>query len=175
MLRKAVLIQRERDQARLKDNDSTLKTIFPVSSYVLVKPEVEPVDKLAPRWLGPYLITQRFERREGDVYRCLHLSTNKEFDFRVDRINPFYYDDDAGLHETAMLDHEQYEIEAVISHRFIGTQTAKNLRLVIKWLGYEETQEQDFGDSTTGLKEVGVVHEYLRRHKLTKFIPDKFK
>ena len=175
MLRKAVLMQRERDQARLKDNDSTLKTIFPISSYVLIKPEVEPVDKLAPRWLGPYLITQRFERREGDVYRCLHLSTNKEFDFRVDRINPFYYDNDAVLHETAMLDQEQYEVEAVVSHRFIGTQTAKNLRLVIKWLGYEETQEQDFGDSTTGLKEVGVVHEYLRRHKLTKFVHDKFK
>jgi hypothetical protein len=151
------------------------KTTFPINSYVLVKPEVEPANKLDAPWLGPYLITERFERREGDVYRCLHLSTNREFDFRVDRLNPFYFDDAATLHETATLDNQQYEVESVVRHRFVGAHTVNNLQLEIKWLGYDELQWQHYNDSNTGLKEVDVVHEYLRRTRLAKFIPAKFK
>ena len=139
----------------------------------MVKPEVDPTNKLAPRWLGPYLITQRFNRREGDVYRCLHLGSNREFDFRVDRINPFYFDNDAVLHETAQLDSEQYEIESVLRHRFNGSHIAKNLQIEIKWMGYDEPQWQQFNQD--GLNEVDIVHEYLRRHRLTKFIPQRFR
>jgi len=175
MLNTAIKLQKEHDALRLKDNKHALKTVFPISSYVLVKPEVEPENKLAPRWLGPYLITQRFERREGDVYRCLHLSTNKEFDFRVDRLDPYYTYDERTLHDTAMLDDEQYEVEKVLQHRFNsqGTQTASNLQLEIKWLGYEKPEWQPY--SGNGLNEVGVVHEYLRQHKLVRLIPQKFR
>ena len=173
MLHKAMQMQNARNAKRMKSNDTISKTIFPVSSYVLVKPEVAPTNKLAPQWLGPYLILKRFERREGDVYRCLHLSTNREFDFRVDRINPFFFDDDAALHETAELDNEQYEVESVLRHKFIGLQTAKNLQLEIKWIGYDTPQWQKFNQG--GLNEVDIVHEYLRRYQLTKLIPQKFR
>ena len=173
MLHKAMQMQNARNAKRMKSNDTISKTIFPVSSYVLVKPEVAPTNKLAPQWLGPYLITQRFERREGDVYRCLHLSTNREFDFRVDRINPFFFDDDAALHETAELDNEQYEVESVLRHKFTGLQTAKNLQLEIKWIGYDTPQWQNFNHG--GLNEVDIVHEYLRRYQLSKLIPHKFR
>ena len=175
MLRKATIFQADRNRSRMKDNDEALKTSFPINSYVLVKPEVEPADKLTPPWLGPYLITERFERREGDIYRCLHLSTNREFDFRVDRINPFYYDDDATLRQIAMLDQQQYEVELVARHRFVGAHIARNLQIEVKWLGFDELRWQQFSDSSTGLKEVAVVHEYLRRNKLARFIPSKFK
>jgi hypothetical protein len=173
MLRKATRLQNAKNEKRIQTNDASPKTTFPIHSYVLVKPEVEPTNKLAPRWLGPYLVTHRFDRREGDVYRCLHLSTNREFDFRVDRINPFYFDNDAVLNETAQLDNEQYEIESVLRHRFNGTNTAKNLQLEIKWMGYDEPQWQQY--SQNGLNEVELVHEYLRRHKLARFIPNKFR
>jgi hypothetical protein len=72
-----------------------------------------------------------------------------------------------------MLDNEQYEIESVLSHRFNGSQSAKNLQLEIKWLGYEQPQWQPFRGN--GLNEVGIVHEYLKRHKLARFINPKFK
>jgi hypothetical protein len=173
MLRKATRLQIAKNEKRLRDNDATPKTTFPVNSYVLVTPEVPSANKLAAPWLGPYQILQRFERTEGDVYRCLHLSTNHEFDFRVDRLNPFYFDDDAVLHDTAQLDQEQYEIEAIVRHRFNGTHTAKNLQLEIKWIGYDETEWQQYSEG--GLNEVGIVHEYLRRHNLAKFIPPRFK
>jgi hypothetical protein len=173
MLNKAIKCQRAHDMARLKDNMHALKTIFPINSYVLVKPETEPSDKLAPRWLGPYLITERFERKEGDVYRCLHLSTNKEFDFRVDRLDPYYTYDETSLHETATLDNEQYEVESIIRHRFNGSQSATNLQLDVKWLGYDQTGWQPYIGN--GLNEVGTVHDYLRQNKLARFIPSKFR
>jgi hypothetical protein len=173
MLRKATRFQNARNEKRLRENDASPKTTFPINSYVLVEPEVPPTNKLSPKWLGPFQILERLERPEGDVYRCLHLSTNKEFDFRVNRLNPFYFDDDAVLHDTAQLDHEQYEVEAVVHHRYNGAHTAKNLVLDIKWLGYEQTEWQAYSEG--GLNEVDVVHEYLRRHNMAKYIPPRFK
>jgi hypothetical protein len=173
MLNKALKFQRSQDATRLTDNAHLLRTVFPVDSYVLVKSERGPTDKLAPRLLGPYLVEERFERPEGDVYRCLHLSTNRQFDFRVDKLEPFFMYDESVLHRTAMLDDESYEVESVTDYTFDGkSETAKNLQLCIKWLGYEETTWQSFD----GLQEVGIVHEFLRSHgkALAKFIPKKF-
>jgi hypothetical protein len=174
MLQKAFRMQQEHDKNRLKDNNHALRTVFPVDSYVLVKPEREPTSKLAPRLLGPYLVTERFPRGEGDVYRCLHLSTNQAFDFRVDRLYPYFTHDEPSLRDTAMLDNESYEVEAVLGHRFQGPQTAKNLQLQIKWLGYDEPQWQQYSGPSDGLCSVGVVHEYLRRHRFARFIPARF-
>jgi hypothetical protein len=173
MLAKAVKLQQQHDMSRLKDKSHMLKTVFPIQSYVLVKPEKEPENKLAPRWLGPYLIIERFQRTEGDVYRCLHLSTNKEFDFRVDRLDPYYTYDESSLHDTAMLDDESYEVESVLNHRFTGKHAAANLHLQIKWLGYDSPEWQPY--SGNGLNAVGVVHDYLRQHQLSRFIPSKYK
>jgi outer membrane protein OmpA-like peptidoglycan-associated protein len=171
LLRKATRLQNAKK--RIQNNDASPKaTTFPIHSYVVVK-QVEPTNKLAPTWLGSYLVTQRFDRREGDVFRCLHLSTNHKFDFRVDRINPFYFDnDDAVLHQTAQfkLDNEQHEIESVLRHRFNGT---NNLQVEIKWIGYDEPQRQPY--SQNGLNKVKIVHEYLRRHRLARLIPQKFR
>ena len=174
MLQKAFRMQQEHDKNRLKDNNHALRTIFPVDSYVLAKPEREPTSKLAPRLLGPYLVTDRFPRGEGDVYRCLHLSTNQSFDFRVDRLYPYFTHDEASLRDTAMLDNESYEVEAVLGHRFQGPQSAKTLQLQIKWLGYDTPQWQQYVNKDSGLNSVGVVHEYLRRNKFARFIPAKF-
>ena len=173
MLRKATKMQNANNEKRLQEKRLTPKTTFEVHSYVLVQPEVPPNDKLAPQWLGPYQILELIERREGDLYRCLHLSTNREATFRINQLNPFYFDDDAVLHQTAQLDQEQYEIESVVQHRFNGPHTIKHLQLEIKWIGYEKTEWQNYSEG--GLNEVDVVHEYLRRHKMVRFIPPRFK
>jgi hypothetical protein len=174
MLKKAFKLQQQHNATRLKDNEHSLRTIFPIDSYVLAKPEREPTNKLAPRLLGPFLVTERFPRGEGDVYRCLHLSTNQSFDFRIDRLTPYFTTDEASPRETAMLDDESYEVESVLDHRFRGATTAKNLQLRIKWLGYDQSQWQDYISTGGNLNEVGVVHEYLRRQKLARLIPTRF-
>ena len=115
----------------------------------------------------------RFARQQGDVYRCLHLSTNKEFDFRVDRLEPYYTADETSLHDTAMLDNESYEVESVLRHKFIGPRTVSNLQLEIKWLGYQQPEWQQY--NANGLNKVGIVHDYLRSHQLAKFIPQGFR
>jgi len=118
MLKQVVKLQAARDKERLKDNDFNTKTVFPLNSYVLVKSEVPSDNKLTARWLGPYQITKHFERREGDVYRCLHLATNREFDFRVERLNVFLYIDEDLLHNTAPLDKQQYEVKTILRTPF---------------------------------------------------------
>jgi hypothetical protein len=173
MLNKAMKLQREHDLTRLRDQNHLLKTVFPINSYVLAKPEVKP-DKLSPPWLGPYLITERFIRDQGDVYRCLHLSTNKEFDFRVDRLDPFFTYDETTAFQTATIDDDSYEVEAVLAHKHIGVHKAANLQLLIKWLGYHQPDWQPFRGN--GLDAVGVVHEYMRQDsELRPYIPAKFR
>jgi len=71
-----------------------------------------------------------------------------------------------------MLDDESYEVEAVINHRFLGKNSAANLQLEVKWLGYDQSEWQPY--SGNGLNAVGVVHDYLRQHRLSRFIPSKF-
>ena len=174
MLRKAVQYQNKVNSERLKTQQPALKTVFPDDSFVLVKPETGPADKLDPRWLGPYQITSRLERPEGDIYTVVHLATNKLFDFRVDRLKPFDFDPHlANPFDAAMMDFQGDVVESVLGHKFEGTHTADNLRLKLKWLGNSEIDWFKFSDS---LAEVGVVHEYFRRFpsKLLKFIPRKF-
>ena len=175
MLKQVVKVQAARYKERLKDNDFNTKTVFPLDSYVLAKPEVPSDNKLTARWLGPYQITKHFERREGEVYRCLHLATNREFDFRVDRLKVFLYNDEDLLHNTASLDKQQYEVKTVLRHRFKGAPIGKNLKVEIKWLGYSEPQWQPYGTGSATLSEEGIVHEYLRRHNLHKLIPTRFR
>jgi hypothetical protein len=175
MLRRAVQYQNRVNAERLKLQNPTHKTISPDFSFVLVKPENGPTDKLDPRWLGPYQITSRLERPEGDVYTVLQLATNKLYDFRVDRLKPFDFDPHLTQpFETAQLDFQGDIIESVLGHKFEGSHTAANLRLKLKWLGAPEVNWYPFSDS---LAEVGLVHEYFRRFpsKLLKFIPEKFR
>jgi hypothetical protein len=173
MLAKAVKVQRSHDLARLTDESHQLKTVFPLDSFVLAKPEAGPVDKLAPRWLGPYKVVQKFERPEGDIYRCLHLSTNQEYDFRVDRLDPYYSFDESGVRAAADLDNEAYEVETVLQHRFAGAaKTKQTLQLYIKWLGYEAPTWQPYIGND--LDKVGICHEYLRRHGMSKFIAARY-
>ena len=73
MLQLAIAQQQASDEAHLAGNGSILPTIFSVGSYVLVRYETDdgrPIDKLAPLWRGPYLITHREPRAEGDLYTC---------------------------------------------------------------------------------------------------------
>ena len=58
MLEQAVKVQSARDRELLKDNDYATKTVFPIDSYVLVKPEVPSDNELTAPWLGPYQITK---------------------------------------------------------------------------------------------------------------------
>jgi hypothetical protein len=172
MLRVAIEQQRETDLAHLKPNSRILPTMFDVGTYVLAKRETP--DKLRATWMGPYRITHRTVRSEGDVYTVCDDNINKSYDFQVRFIKPFIYDEnDPDPTEVLHYDHQSYEIEAVTQHRFTGSQkSAATLQLLIKWKGYAKLDWQTF---STDIRKVQIVHNYLRANKMSKFIPQQFK
>jgi hypothetical protein len=173
MLKEAMKLQESHDMARIKDKSHILKTVLPIKSYVLAKPEAGPENKLSPRWLGPYVILERQIRAEDDVYTCQLLSSSKIFDFRIDRLDPYYTYDESTLHDTASLDEEAYEVEAIIRHTHTGVIGPATLKLWVKWIGFPVATEEPYRGN--GLDKVAIVHEYLRRNKMTSYISSKFK
>jgi hypothetical protein len=177
MLQLAIAQQQASDEAHLAGNGSILPTIFSVGSYVLVRYETDdgrPIDKLAPLWRGPYLITHREPRAEGDLYTCQDLTTKKSYDFRVHLLRAFNYEkefvDPAAI---SLLDHEAFVIERVLEHRFgPGVPSAANLQLLIKWQGELQPSWQSFDTQT---RKVKLVHDYLTVKRLKKFIPRGYK
>jgi hypothetical protein len=164
------------DEAHLAhDISDTGLTIFEIGAYVLVAHETEDgrsADKLAPRWRGPYVITHRQIRSEGDIYTCRDLVSNKLHDFRVNLLREFKQAPGSNPLDTALLDYEAYLIDEILDHRFSGPPVAANLQLLIQWTGYDEPSWQAFDTQTRNVK---AVHDYLATHKLKRFIPAAYK
>ncbi len=192
LMERAQFWQTMQNEKRLSKEDRRKpKTVFPPNSYVLAKAETGPTDKLSPPWLGPFIIEQREDRREGDVYTCRHLGTQEVFTYRIDRLKPFYFESEADLLRASLLDDHQFEIEAIMDHRFSSSndsqsekttsnskkrrKDAPQLELKVKWLGYDEPTWEPFKGTDSSLESVGLVHEYLRRHKMSDRIPQRFR
>jgi hypothetical protein len=112
-------------------------------------------------------------RKEGDVYTCQHLSTNKIEDFHVKLLTSFDYDDTkTNPLEVANHDDEYHIVEAVLEHKFKnkGNKT-RDLLLKIKWLS-EDSPEWVSYDT---LKKVEIVHDYLYNNRLATHVPNAFK
>ena len=151
------------------------KTEYPLLSYVLVKPENGPATKLSPRLRGPYQILQKKIRKEGDIYTCQHLASNKVEDFYVGLLTPFLFEEDrTNPLEVATHDDEYHIVEAVLQHKFKGKgNKTEDLILQIKWMGYDLPEWVSFDNST--LKKVKIIHDYLYDNKLAKHVPVAFK
>ena len=172
MLRVAEKQQEATDRLHLADNVNTSPTVYDVGTQVLVRRETP--DKLSAPWLGPFEITHREERIEGDVYTCLDPSTNRLFDFRAHLLRPYVYDsNDPPPAEVANMDHQAYVAEAILQHRFSGKlKKAANLELLVKWQGYDAPEWQTYSTDTRKLK---IVHEYLAANNLRNLIPANFR
>jgi hypothetical protein len=175
LLKKAYDTQEETDLLRIAKADAVTKTEFPIQSYVLVQPELGPADKLSPRLRGPYLVLHKRIRKEGDVYTCQHLSTNKIEDFHVTLLTAFNYDDiRTNPLEVATHDDEYHIVESVLHHKFKkkGNKT-RDLLLKIKWLGQDLPEWISYDGPT--IKKVSLVHDYLYANRLATHVPSAFK
>jgi hypothetical protein len=81
MLQKAMEQQRTTDMAHLIPNNQILPTVYDIGTFILAKRETP--DKLKAMWMGPYRITNRTIRPEGDVYTVMDDNINKQYDFMV--------------------------------------------------------------------------------------------
>jgi len=169
LVSRAIEVQNRNNSKHVLSNQGRTQVVFDLNSNVLIIPETDPVDKLAPRRKGPYRIISRDARREGDVYTCQHWKTGKLEDFRVDKLIPFFTRSHGDELRAATMDDESYIVEAIQDHRFSGTRSKNNLQLLVKWESYPEPDWQPYMGNN--LDHVIVVHEYLRTHNMSKFLP----
>lgn len=174
LLTRAYATQDATDTAHIArvDNNQPVTT-FPIRSYVLVQPENGPIDKLSPKLKGPYQIIEKYARKQGDVYECQHLATNKIESFHVKLLTEFKFDDNSKLIDIAAHDHELFLVESILNHKFKNKdKTTKNLELLIKWVGNDIPEWQSY---STTLKKVEKVHDYLYDNRLATHVPTAFK
>ena len=67
----------------------------------------------------------------------------------------------------ARKNHDQYIVEAILGHQFNPTPAQKGLYLRVKWEGYPEPTLEP----RENFIHVEAFHQYCRKHKLRKFIP----
>ena len=174
LLTRAYATQDATDSAHMaRATNNQPVTVFPIRSYVLVQPENGPTDKLSPRLLGPYQIIEKYSRKQGDVYECQHLATNKIESFHVKLLTEYKFDDSSNLIDAATHDSEYFLVEMVLNHRFKNKdKSTKNLELLIKWVGNDLPEWQPY---STTLKKVEKVHDYLYNNRLATHVPTAFK
>ena len=152
------------EEKRLRRQDIGELTKFAIGQYVVALHENKKDKKLKMNWHGPYRVTQRHERKEGDVYTVYCPKSIKYFDFHVKflQLHPASTDQEAIL--SSIKDEEDlFIIETVLDHEIVrGT-----INFKIKWYGYSEPEWNEINSS---LKTNGKVLEYAKRFNLEIFL-----
>ena len=165
----ALKTQQKLDEFNVRKREVEEVAYFPINSYVLAEYETQSPSKLHTPLHGPYRVVARV----GDVYTIENLLTYKWEDYHVKLLREFKYDDVNVIpSEVAKQDNELFDIETIITHRFIGRKKAlSNLQLYMKFED-ESTPEWREWDKTYGGHEK--VHEYFRQNNMASFIPIKY-
>jgi transposase InsO family protein len=147
-------------------------TSHPLGSYVLVKyPQSTygrgPPTKLLPFWKGPMLV----ETVAGNKYSLRNIVTGKIVDYHLQLLKPFLFDERfVSPVEVAISEHDEYLVDAILDHKFLGGDKDK-LVCLVSWLGYQE----ESWEPVSNLRLVEKFHDYAKAHKLVRFIPASFK
>jgi hypothetical protein len=100
-------------------------------------------------------------------YTLYDLVTNKEKDYHVSDMKEFLYDASVvDPLDVARRDHMEYFVEAILDHR--NTQTRTTAEFLVKWLTYPDSANT--WEPYSNLRDVGVLHDYLKRNKLQRLI-----
>jgi Chromo (CHRromatin Organisation MOdifier) domain len=128
-----------------------------------------PPTRLHTFWKGPMQVVSGKDSR----YLLKDLISHKEKEYHVSDMKPFIFDPSTtNPIDIARRDHLEFYVDKVFGHR--GDVKAKrDLEFHVKWLDYDESQ--DSWEPYSALRDTSHLHEYLRLHKLEKFIPRKFK
>jgi hypothetical protein len=126
---RSLLIEIERDNQLSADSfhmkkPSSPSDMFPVNSYVLLKPPDGVLEKVRMPKAGPYIVVGI----SGDKYSIQDLLTHKITDKHVSNLCEFWYDSSSGLDpiEVAARNAGEFFIDRVSKHR--GT-THKRLNM----------------------------------------------
>jgi hypothetical protein len=148
------------------------ETQFEINSYVLVKYENRdglkphaPPTKLHPKLRGPFQVISKTQRkRQGTIYTCKNLITNKLEDFHVTNLQPFTFEETyTNPIEAALADNESFFVEEILNHRFTDNKhkIKSNLQFLIKWKGLDKPSWEPW-KNTSKLEK---VHQYMKATK----------
>jgi hypothetical protein len=153
---------------RSEDQPHTIH--FPINSYVLVNYETQKSSKLHTVKHGPYRVINRI----GTVYTVENLVTNKHMDFHVTLLTEYKNDEqNTNIDKVAKLDDEFADVAEVINHKFVPSTSTKKTDIQF-FMTWDNDPEPKWYRYNTSLGQNEVIHEYLERVKLRKFIPQKF-
>jgi hypothetical protein len=112
--------------------------MFPVNSYVLLKPPDGSRKKLRMPKAGPYIVVEN----SGDKYSIQDLLTHKTTDTHVSNLCEFRYDSSSGLEPTEVAAHNagEFFIDRIYGHR--GTTTKRlSMEFLVPWKGYSQKDD----------------------------------
>ena len=153
---------------RSKDQPHTIH--FPINSYVLVNYETQKSSKLHTVKHGPYRVINHI----GTVYTVENLVTNKHMDFHVTLLTEYKNDkQNTNIDRVAKLDDEFADVATVINHKFVPSTSTKktDMQFLMTW---DNDPEPKWYRYNTSLGQNEIIHEYLDKEHLRKFIPKKF-
>jgi len=156
------VIEKARAKQRRQGENGVLRDaepkVFEEGAWVLVKPqESYPLNKLAPRWLGPFRVA-RFVA-DSEVVVVMDTVSNKHRRFLKRQLEAFdvgMVADVEGLTKIAESDNFEFPVDAIIGHALIGsngvgadptqlppdfrrqTRHKRSFQFLIKWTNYEE-------------------------------------
>ena len=170
ILEKAIELQRQLDAKHIEER-TLVPTSYDIGEYVLVAyPETllgdRPPNKLMPLRKGPMKVIDK----DIDAYTVLDLVTRRAEVIHLSRMFPFLYDaTKIDPENIALRDREEFVVGEILDDTIDLSLPTKLWKFLVLWKGYD-IQEASWV-SWNNLKEVGVLHQYMRTKRLGRYIP----
>jgi hypothetical protein len=119
---------------------------------------------------GPFKVA----KVEGSVYTLLDTVKGKTLEkCDIHLLRPYQhharYTDPTAMRMKDSKD--MYEVEAITQHSgTFSTAPKSKLRFKVKWFGWPDSTWEPY----SGVRDCEVLHDYLRQHKQSRLIPEKF-
>jgi hypothetical protein len=170
IMKKAREVLTKSDDIHMASFPNKKPTEFLPDSFVLVKyRKGSAPTRMHTQWKGPLRVISN-ERSE---YILLDLITNKQKPYHASDMKPFIFDPlKTDPQDIARRDYLEFFVEKILD--IMGdTKRVSSLQFHIKWLGFNETHNS--WEPWKNLRDLAVLHEYLKRNNLGQLIPKKFK
>jgi len=170
ILEKAIELQRQLDAKHIEER-TLVPTSYDIGEYVLVAyPETllgdRPPNKLMPLRKGPMKVIDK----DIDAYTVLDLVTRRAEVIHLSRMFPFLCDaTKIDPENIALRDREEFVVGEILDDTIDLSLPTKLWKFLVLWKGYD-IQEASWV-SWNNLKEVGVLHQYMRTKRLGRYIP----